>query len=101
MQGSGLRTYRVLAMSVRAMGTKGRRATVGAYARREETTGRSVEETAHLGQLPEWDLTDLYDSMETPAFAADMERALAECRSFAETYQGRLTSLIEEPLGGQ
>ena len=46
-----------------------------------------------LGALPEWDLTHLYPAMDSPAFAADVERAAAQARRFAELYRGKLAAL--------
>jgi oligoendopeptidase F len=46
-----------------------------------------------LGTLPEWDLTHLYPAMDSPAFAADVARAAAEARRFAELYRGKLAAL--------
>jgi oligoendopeptidase F len=46
-----------------------------------------------LGALPEWDLTHLYPAMDSPAFAADVERAAMEARRFAEFYRGKLATL--------
>ncbi len=46
-----------------------------------------------LGALPEWDLTHLYAAMDSPAFAADVERAAVEARRFAELYRGKLAAL--------
>jgi oligoendopeptidase F len=46
-----------------------------------------------LGALPEWDLTHLYPAMDSPAFAADVERAAMEARRFAELYRGKLAAL--------
>jgi oligoendopeptidase F len=46
-----------------------------------------------LGVLPEWDLTHLYPAMDSPAFAADVERAAVEARRFAELYRGKLAAL--------
>ncbi len=48
-----------------------------------------------LGALPEWNLTHLYPAMDSPEFAADLERALAEARGFAALYRGKLTALAE------
>jgi oligoendopeptidase F len=53
-----------------------------------------------LGPLPEWDLTDLYESMQSPAFAADVERASAECRAFAAAYRGRIAAIAGQPDAG-
>ena len=40
-------------------------------------------QTAELGSLPQWRLEDLYESMESPRFSADMERAEREAKVFA------------------
>jgi oligoendopeptidase F len=54
-----------------------------------------------LGQLPEWRLDDLYEAMDSPRFAADLERARREAKQFAETYRGKLITLADEPEGGE
>ena len=46
-----------------------------------------------LGALPEWDLTDLYPSMDSPELIADLERVEAECAAFAGRYEGKLAGL--------
>ncbi len=43
-----------------------------------------------LGALPQWRLDDLYEGMDSPRFAADIERAGREARAFAERWRGRL-----------
>src|SRR4051812_24524775 len=48
---------------------------------------------AALGVLPEWDLADLYPAMDSEAFRNDLARAEADCKTFAETYRGRLDAL--------
>ncbi|MFO1147117.1 MAG: M3 family oligoendopeptidase [Alsobacter sp.] len=58
--------------------------------------GKSAKNPASgLGRLPEWDLSDLYASMEDPVFARDLEAAEEECKSFAELYRGTLQTLLE------
>jgi oligoendopeptidase F len=52
-----------------------------------------------LGTLPEWNLADLYAGMDAPAFTADLARAAAECKAFAERYRGKLSGLAEERDG--
>ena len=49
--------------------------------------------TEDLGDLPEWDLTDLYAAPDAPEFARDMERTQADCAAFAADYEGRLGDL--------
>ena len=46
-----------------------------------------------FGNLPEWDLTDLYPAPDAPAFAEDMVRVEAEVRAFETDYKGRLAAL--------
>ncbi|MBN9449139.1 MAG: oligoendopeptidase F, partial [Bosea sp.] len=55
--------------------------------------GRADKAAKALGVLPEWDLTHLYPAMDAPEFAADLEKALAEARSFAALYRGKLAVL--------
>ena len=43
-----------------------------------------------FGDLPDWDLTDLYPSADGPEFAADMAELERACAAFAKTYEGRL-----------
>ncbi|MBV1700925.1 MAG: M3 family oligoendopeptidase [Hyphomicrobiales bacterium] len=46
-----------------------------------------------LKGLPEWNLADLYPSMQSPQFAQDMERAQKECAAFAKEYRGQIEAL--------
>jgi oligoendopeptidase F len=46
-----------------------------------------------FGNLPEWDLSDLYPSPDAPEFARDMAWLEKACADFAAKYQGRLASL--------
>ncbi|MEL7279914.1 MAG: M3 family oligoendopeptidase [Pseudomonadota bacterium] len=46
-----------------------------------------------LGDLPEWDLTDLYSSEDAPELKRDLDWLEGECASFASDYEGKLDSL--------
>src|SRR5918996_1060706 len=46
-----------------------------------------------LGDLPEWDLSDLYAAPDAPEVARDLDWLRAECRAFAADYEGRLAEL--------
>ena len=46
-----------------------------------------------LGDLPEWDLSDLYASPDAPELARDMEWLEKACADFAATYEGKLADL--------
>ncbi|OWU84278.1 oligoendopeptidase F [Oceanicola sp. 22II-s10i] len=46
-----------------------------------------------LGDLPEWDLTDLYPAPDAPEVKRDLDWLEQACRSFAEDYEGKLDTL--------
>ncbi len=51
------------------------------------------------GDLPRWDLRDLYPAPDSPELAADLERALADARAFEAGHAGRLGALPGAALG--
>ena len=53
-----------------------------------------------LGDLPEWNLDDLYAGPDSAAFKADLERAGEEAAAFARRYQGKLDGLLNGGKGG-
>jgi oligoendopeptidase F len=46
--------------------------------------------TVELGNLPEWNLADLYSSMDSPALKADLARAAADAELFEANWKGKL-----------
>ncbi|MEP9376651.1 M3 family oligoendopeptidase [Aquabacter sp. CN5-332] len=50
--------------------------------------------------LPEWNLADLYPAMDSPALAADLEKADAACKAFEEAYKGKLADMLATPEAG-
>src|SRR5271166_4622392 len=54
-----------------------------------------------LGELPEWRLEDLYENMDSPRFATDLERAEREAKLFAETWRGTLSGFADRPDAGE
>jgi oligoendopeptidase F len=46
-----------------------------------------------FGDLPDWDLTDLYPAPDAPEFARDMVALETGCAGFAEAYEGKLAGL--------
>jgi oligoendopeptidase F len=46
-----------------------------------------------LGDLPEWNLDDLYPGMDSPALKVDLGRAREEATRFAADYEGKLATL--------
>ena len=51
-----------------------------------------------VGDLPEWDLSDLYTAEDAPELARDLEWLETECAAFAQDYEGRLAELDAEGL---
>ncbi|WP_372574916.1 M3 family oligoendopeptidase [Ruegeria jejuensis] len=49
--------------------------------------------TDNLGNLPEWDLSDLYTGEDAPELARDLNWLEGECASFAADYEGKLGDL--------
>jgi oligoendopeptidase F len=54
-----------------------------------------------LGPLPEWNLDDLYPSIDAPEVAADLAKGDAECIAFEETYKGKLAEIADSPDAGE
>ncbi|MBD1547271.1 M3 family oligoendopeptidase [Roseibium aggregatum] len=46
-----------------------------------------------LGDLPEWDLTDLYSAIDAPEVAGDLAAGLDRAKTFEASYKGRLADL--------
>ena len=51
-----------------------------------------------LGDLPEWDLSDLYTGEDAPELIRDLEWLEGECTAFASDYEGKLEGLDADGL---
>ncbi len=47
----------------------------------------------NLGDLPEWDLSDLYTSEDALELSRDLQWLESECAAFAQDYEGKLSNL--------
>ena len=65
-----------------------------------EIAGAKPGEGTALGDLPEWNLGDLYDAPEAPALKADLEQARQDADAMHERYAGRLEALLDGGAGG-
>jgi oligoendopeptidase F len=54
--------------------------------------------SAKLGALPEWNLTDLYPGIDSPALKRDLDEADAECAAFEQAFKGQLQAMA---VGGR
>ena len=59
-----------------------------------------LQETASIHfSAPEWDLSDLYDSPESPSLAADLVAASTRAKAFCSAYEGCLARLDGAAMG--
>ncbi|MGE5547525.1 MAG: M3 family oligoendopeptidase [Solirubrobacterales bacterium] len=54
---------------------------------------------SNLGTLPEWDLSDLYPSPDSPRLSQDLDAADEAAKAFHERYNARLAALSGDQLG--
>ena len=52
----------------------------------------------NLGDLPEWDLSDLYEAEDAPQLNSDLQWLEGECAKFAQDYQNNLATLNANQL---
>jgi oligoendopeptidase F len=62
-------------------------------------TSAKPKPAADLGALPEWNLEDLYPSMDSKAFKSDLAKAESESKSFNAAYRGKLEALAKKNSG--
>ena len=67
--------------------------------RAKPKTSAKLKPAPAVGDLPEWNLEDLYPSMESRAFADDVAKAESECKSFHATYKGKIEALAKKNSG--
>lgn len=53
------------------------------------------------GELPIWDLNDLYAGIDSPDLRTDLEEASAQSRAFSEKWRGKLETLAGAEGGGE
>ena len=54
-----------------------------------------------FGQLPEWNLADLYPGIDSAELKRDLDDADAECLAFEQAYKGRLQAMASGDRPGQ
>src|SRR5262245_29144206 len=52
-----------------------------------------MSKPAKLGDLPEWNLKDLYPALDSPEVKRDLDLADSECADFEQDFKGRLAAL--------
>jgi oligoendopeptidase F len=71
--------------------------------KRDTVVNQSADTSAAeaLGTLPEWDLSDLYPSIDSPLVAADLEATLATCTAFEAENKGKLADILGREGGAR
>ena len=54
---------------------------------------------ADVGDLPEWNLDDLYPGRDSLELAADLDKTLVEAKEFSSNYKGKLAGMDGEMFG--
>ena len=54
---------------------------------------KALNKPAKLGDLPEWNLRDLYPALDSPEVKRDLDLADNECAAFEQDFKGRLAAL--------
>src|SRR6188508_863718 len=54
---------------------------------------KALNKPTKLGDLPEWNLKDLYPGLDSPEVKRDLELADSECAAFEQDFKGRLAAL--------
>ncbi len=57
-------------------------------------TAEAAGASRELGDLPEWNLNDLYPGMTSPAYAADLKKSAEQCAAFAARWKGKLQDTL-------
>jgi oligoendopeptidase F len=62
---------------------------------------KKLSKPAKLGDLPEWNLKDLYPGLDSPEVKRDLDLADSECTAFEQDFKGRLAVLAAGEGAGQ
>jgi oligoendopeptidase F len=61
-------------------------------ARKRNATAAATSKPATVGDLPEWNLADLYPGMDAPELRRDLDKAAADSIAFEAKWKGRLAA---------
>ncbi len=68
---------------------------------RNAARGAAGSKRTDLGELPAWNLDDLYPGMDSPQVKADLDRALKEAQAFEKKWKGTLGKVLHGPGGAR
>ena len=62
---------------------------------------QKLMKTSKLGALPEWNLNDLYPSLDSPEIKRDLEQADRDCAAFEQDFKGHLAAMAAREGAGR
>src|SRR5262245_24686520 len=71
-----------------------------ARAKSATATAMNMDEPP-VGELPTWNLADLYARMDDPKLRDDLRRAETDAVAFEEKYKGKVVAIAEKANGGK
>jgi oligoendopeptidase F len=66
----------------------------------KNSKAKNSKATAKIGNLPEWNLSDLYAGIDAPEVARDLAKVDADCVAFETDYRGKLAEHTAREDGG-
>ena len=57
---------------------------------------KTLNRAPKSGDLPEWNLRDLYPALDSPEVKRDLDLADSECAAFEQDFKGRLAALAAD-----
>ena len=65
----------------------------------KRTAAKKFAVPKELGDLPEWNLNDLYAGVDDPKVKRDLDRADEYSKAFEDDFKGKLAALLDQPDG--
>jgi oligoendopeptidase F len=65
----------------------------------KRTAAKKFSIPKELGDLPEWNLSDLYAGVDDPKVKRDLDRADEYSKAFEDDFKGKLAALLDQPDG--
>ena len=67
---------------------------------RKSSAKTKAATSGKTGKLPEWNLADLYPSIDAPEVTRDLDKLDADCVAFEIAYKSKIAAAVAKPDGG-
>src|SRR3989449_245143 len=82
------------------MSVKSATSRAGKTSRKPAMGSKAATAKSKTGQLPEWNLADLYSGIDAAEIARDLQKMDADCTAFETDYKGKLAENVARDDGG-